>query len=162
MVSDVENGSDMAGVPDNVGRAKGIAHVLYGGIRPEVPGHGGEECAGYLPPYMMIGETMLSTTIMVVVGIIGLRTFTMPERFRPHVDYPFKRFLLVLLCIVFGIEVGFKLGHCSLLYLLNPCHIITVLQVICLETSRGEREVSRERESEGGRGRERERERSAS
>ena len=108
---------------------KGIGDVLYGGIRPDIPGHGGEECAHYLPPYQLIGETLLTTAIMIFVGILAFRTYTMPKVFPKHEDLASKRILLIFLCIVYGIEIGFKIVNRSALYLLNPCHVTTVIEV---------------------------------
>ena len=111
------------------GLLKGVGDVLYGGIRPEIPGHGGEECANYLPPYQLIGETLLSTTIMIVVGGLGVRTLTMPKVFPKHEDLASKRFLLVFMCLMFGIELGYKITNRSVLYLMNPCHVATAIEV---------------------------------
>ena len=123
----------MEGAPDSPeagsGVLKDLANALYGGIRPEVPGHGGEECANYLSPYALVGETLLSTVIMVVVGAISLRTLTLPEKFPRRDDFVFKRFLLTFTCLLFGIEIGYKLCSRSALYLLNPCHVITTIEV---------------------------------
>lgn len=103
---------------------------MYGGIRPEIPGHGGEVCANYLPTYQMIGETLLSTTIMIVAGVRAWYTLTMPRIFPKERDVLSKRLLLMFLCLTFGIEIGFKLANRSALYLFNPCHISTIIQVI--------------------------------
>lgn len=111
---------------------KSIGNVLYGGIRPEIPGHGGEECANYLTPNQMIGETLLSTTIMVVVGALAWRALTMPKAFPRHEDLVSRRVLLASLCLLFGVEIGFKVCNRCLLYLLNPCHVITVIEVLYL------------------------------
>ena len=111
------------------GVLKGIGDVMYGGIRPEIPGHGGEECARYLSPGQMIGETLLTTAIMVVVGTFGWKTFTLPRVFPKHEDLASKRLLLTLTCLMFGIELGYKLVNRAALYLFNPCHVITIIEV---------------------------------
>ena len=106
-----------------------LLDVLYGGIRPEIPGHGGAECASYLSKSSMVLETLISTTMMVVVGIIGVKTYTMPKAFPRMDDYAGKRLLLAVICLVFGVEVGFKICNRQVLYLLNPCHVLTVIEV---------------------------------
>lgn len=112
-----------------------LADVLYGGINPEIPGHGGEECAAFLSQGTMIFETMLSTAMMVIVGVFGSMTYTMPKAFPVRDDFVSKRFLLVLLCLVFGIEIGYKICSKQVLYLLNPCHVLTVAEVSECEAS---------------------------
>ncbi len=106
-----------------------IKEALFGGIDPNIPGHGGAECATYLTPKTMLMETMLSTSMMIIVGIVGWFTYTMPSTFPKQANSVAKQFLLVLLCLVFGLEIGYKLCSKELLYLLNPCHVITVIQV---------------------------------
>jgi hypothetical protein len=119
------------------GTLKSIGNVLYGGIRPEIPGHGGDECANYLTPKQMIGETLLSSTIMVVAGTLAWRTLTMPKTFPRHEDLLSKRALLAAMCLLFGIEIGYKICNRSALYLLNPCHIITAIEIWLLASKPG-------------------------
>ena len=107
-----------------------IKDVMYGGINPNIPGHGGKECVAYLSKETMILETAISTFMMVVVGIFGCYTYTMPSVFSEQFSSASKRFLLVFLCLVFGIEVGFKICSRQVLYLLNPCHVITAIEVV--------------------------------
>lgn len=104
--------------------------VLYGGIRPDIPGHGGEKCAAYLSKRTMILETLLSTCMMVIVGVFGSCTYTMPQIFSHEKCSTVKKLLLITLCLVFGVEVGYKICSRQVLYLLNPCHVITIIEVM--------------------------------
>ena len=108
-----------------------LADVLYGGIKPDIPGHGGEECASYLPKSTMLLETAITTAMMLVVAVLGWWTYTMPSKFPVRDDHLGKRFLLAALCLVFGLEVGYKVCSRQVLYLLNPCHVITMIEVCC-------------------------------
>ena len=40
--------------------------------------------------------------------------------------------LLLLLALVYGLELGFKLSQGKVLLLLNPCHILTLIQMFLL------------------------------
>ena len=103
--------------------------VLYGGIRPDIPGNGGEECAAYLTRKTMLLETLLSTFMMVVVSIFGYYTYSMPQIFLPEKCSTLKKLLLIVLCLILGMEIGYKASSRQVLYLLNPCHVITVIEV---------------------------------
>lgn len=103
--------------------------VLYGGIRPDIPGNGGAECAAYLSRNTMIFETLLSTFMMIVVGVFGYYTYSMPQIFLPEKCSTVKKLLLIVLCLVLGMEIGYKASSRQVLYLLNPCHVITVIEV---------------------------------
>lgn len=104
--------------------------ALYGGIRPhEVPGHGGPECAAYLSKETKITETCITTVIMLVVLSYALKRVSLPSQPPPE-DYHFwKGPLLALLSIVYGLQIGYKISSGQLLYMLNPCHVITVAEV---------------------------------
>jgi hypothetical protein len=119
------------------GILKGVGNVLYGGIRPEIPGHGGEECARYLTPKQLVGETLLSTSIMLFVGILAWKSFTLPKVFPRHQDATSKRILLTFMCLLFGVEIGYKICNRSVLYLLNPCHVITMIEIYLLASKPG-------------------------
>lgn len=103
--------------------------VFYGGIRADIPGHGGAECAAYLSKNTMILETLLSTSMMITVGVFGFFTYTMPQIIPSEKCSTMKKLLLILLCLVLGVEFGYKMCSRQVLYLLNPCHVITVIEV---------------------------------
>jgi len=43
-----------------------------------------------------------------------------------------RTYLLVILTLVFGIEIGFKLQSKQMIFCFNPCHIFTVMQIYFL------------------------------
>ena len=76
----------------------------------------------------------VATVIMVVAGTFAVMTFTLPQQISPSDGNPvLKRALLVLLCLVFGTELGYKICSLQVLYLLNPCHVITMVEVGVVE-----------------------------
>jgi len=105
--------------------------ALYGGINPaEVPGHGGAECVAYLSNKTKIFETCLSTTIMLIASVYAFKRFTLPAKPPPEGDHFWKGPLLALLSAVFGLQIGYKISSGQLMYMLNPCHFLTMVEVL--------------------------------
>lgn len=46
-----------------------------------------------------------------------------------HHDWPGRRIVLLIHSLTFGVEIGYKLSSRSVLWLLNPCHMVTAVQV---------------------------------
>ena len=104
--------------------------ALYGGINPEeVPGHGGAECVAYLSNKTKIFETCLSTTIMLIASVYAFKRFSLPAKPPPEGDHFWKGPLLALLSAVLGLQIGYKISSGQLLYMLNPCHFLTIVEV---------------------------------
>ena len=69
--------------------------------------------------------------------IFAMKTYSYPVLKKKPVDPVNKQVLLVLLCLTFGVEIGYKICSRQVLYLLNPCHVITMVEVrllCCMST----------------------------
>lgn len=110
---------------------------VYGGVDPKFEGNGGPECAGFLTPQQRTIETLIIVLVSLVeVGVALKKIGTSKDLGVVGKDPPKakqdslgKNLLLVALCLTFGVEVGFKFATKTVIYLLNPCHVITMVQV---------------------------------
>lgn len=110
---------------------------IYGGVDPKFEGNGGPECAAFLPPQQRIFESLVIVLVSLVeVGVALKKIGTSKdlglvgkEQPKAKEDSLGKNLLLVALCMTFGVEVGFKFATKTVIYLLNPCHVITMVQV---------------------------------
>jgi hypothetical protein len=77
-------------------------------------------------------ETVIVVGLAIPTMFIALKNLTpvvvdLKER---RGGEPFgKRLLLVMICLLWGIEIGFKFSSRTVIFLLNPCHVTTALQV---------------------------------
>lgn len=118
---------------------------VYGGVDPKFEGNGGPECAAFLSPRQRVIETVIITVIALVEVGVALKKISVSrdskvvgkDGIKSKEDSLGKNLLLVALCMTFGVEVGFKFATKTVIYLLNPCHIITMIQVrtcLCVGT----------------------------
>lgn len=103
----------------------------YSGVDFSIYGNGGPECASYLPWQQIILETVLVAAWAIILEIYipwkrsvcnYMPNLELRERFG-------RKLLLAGLCLIWGIEIGYKLSTRQLIFILNPCHVITFLQV---------------------------------
>lgn len=110
---------------------------MYGGVDPRFEGNGGPECAAFLPPWQRACESLVFVLLSVAEVIVSARNINVSRAHREAVrdtrrhkeDSLGKNLLLAALCITFGVEVGFKFATKTVIYLLNPCHVVTMIQV---------------------------------
>ena len=109
-----------------------------GGISFEVAGNGGLECRDHVPLSRRITETCIGIGLPLGAYLIHKSTSSQknPQKI-PHQNqnqqYSLLRLvLLVSLSFVFGIEVGYKFASKQLIWLLNPCHVTSFLQIYLL------------------------------
>lgn len=108
-----------------------ITDVLYGGVDFSLPGNGGKECVEYLSSNQRIVETLVYELFTIFVFWKMLGTVSIPDELPAYREGTGvgKRLLLVLHCLIFGIEIGFKFATKQIIFLLNPCHVLTAIQV---------------------------------
>ncbi|KFM77106.1 Transmembrane protein 164, partial [Stegodyphus mimosarum] len=110
-----------------------VSDWSYHGVNHSIKGNGGPDCVNFLSSQRRILETVVACSIGCYSVCWGYKRYTLPPV--PKVvreDRGGKRLLLVLMCLVFGIEIGFKFSSRTVIYILNPCHIITTIQIFLL------------------------------
>ena len=120
---------------------------LCKGVNPQFPGNGGPECASYLGFTQRILETILVLSVCafemwITWPYLKIPTSTLQavERHRQSGrGETGKRVLLIALCIVLGVELGLKFATKTVIYMMNPCHVITIVEVCKLNGCPGPR-----------------------
>ncbi|KAJ8266920.1 hypothetical protein GJAV_G00136180 [Gymnothorax javanicus] len=113
---------------------------VYGGVDPKFEGNGGPECAAFLSPQQRINESLIMIVVSIIEVVLALRKINISKELKEIAkngvtvkeDSLGKNLLLVALCMTFGVEVGFKFATRTIIYLLNPCHIVTMVQIFLL------------------------------
>lgn len=75
-----------------------------------------------------VPSTTTTTTTGGGGGSGGITTTTTINHYYEKVPAG-KQILLVVMTLILGLELGFKFASRSVIYILNPCHIITMIQV---------------------------------
>lgn len=105
----------------------------YDGVNSSIPRNVGLECANYLTLRRRIIETLLISVFIISCIVWGLKRANLPKN-QAYVcqDSVGRRVLLIMMTLVLGMEIGFKFTSRTVIYLLNPCHITTALQLYLL------------------------------
>ena len=112
-------------------------NFLYGGIDFSVAGEGGPDCTDFITPHQRLAETAVFGLLSLAVLAQSWRSVQLEgnnnqdsggkDQYRAG-----RQCLLVLLAVTGGLELGFKLSSGQVLWLLNPCHVLTVTQLFLL------------------------------
>ncbi|XP_014673878.1 PREDICTED: transmembrane protein 164-like [Priapulus caudatus] len=119
--------------------------LAYAGVDPTFPGNGGLDCMQFSGPKQRVIEVLCGTSLGVYEICYAykclqkrqdnIKALVAKDKARNHLnrhDITLKKMLLVVMCLAFGIELGFKFATKQLIFLLNPCHIATMLQIYVL------------------------------
>ena len=106
----------------------------------KVPGNGGLECRDHVSFNRRVLETMVGMGVPLLFYSLHMKTSNSLQKRQksstsaPHeTRYSFLRLILLIsLSFVFGIEVGFKLATKQLIWLFNPCHVTSMIQMYLL------------------------------
>lgn len=106
----------------------------YDGVNASIPRNVGPECANYLSLKRRIIETLFISIFIIIFLVWGYRHIKLPTKvsYANH-DRVGKRVLLIIMSLVLGIEIGFKFTSRTVIYILNPCHVTTAVQVKLIE-----------------------------
>ena len=103
----------------------------YSGVDFELYGNGGNECRNFLPPLQIVLETVF-IVIYAATCELYYPWYRSVCNYKPNLELRERfgrKLLLAGLCIIWGIEIGFKLSTRQLIFILNPCHVVTFIQV---------------------------------
>lgn len=108
---------------------------LYSGVNKTVARNAGPECASFLSPTWRLIESVIVLSASFFLFLWSYQKIRLPMTTYIRKDRTGKRLLLVLMCIIWGMEIGYKFSSRTVIYLLNPCHVTTAIQVtseICI------------------------------
>lgn len=107
----------------------------YSGVNLSVPRNAGPECAEYLSPQRRWVESVIILSASVAALVWSWGRLQVPEAVYVRRDRGGRRLLLVLMSLIWGMEIGYKFSSSTVIYLLNPCHITTAMQIYLLAAS---------------------------
>lgn len=106
----------------------------YTGVDFSLYGNGGPSCMNFLTPKWLAIET-LCVILFSATFEIYYPWYKSVCNYQPNLllrERFGRKLLLAALCLIWGIEIGFKLSTRQLIFILNPCHMITLAQLVLL------------------------------
>ena len=104
----------------------------YAGVDTTLYGNGGPDCAYFIPGWQKFCETLIFGGLAMLEIWFAYPRLKLPDRIpdtEMKGDRTGRKVMLMIMCVIFGIEIGFKCATKQVIWLLNPCHVITMVQV---------------------------------
>ncbi|GAB6021303.1 hypothetical protein CHUAL_003918 [Chamberlinius hualienensis] len=109
---------------------------IYDGVDPSIPGNGGPDCASYSSMYYRVLEATIVIFISSFYAYWGWKRIRVKNLYAVSKQLvedvhtqQLKKYLLAVMCLLFGCELGFKFASRTVIYILNPCHLVTIVQI---------------------------------
>lgn len=102
----------------------------YSGVNKTVPRNAGLECAEFMNPVWRRIETVFVLAFAVTLFKWSYSKIKLPSVVFVRRDRRGRRTLLVMMSLIWGMEIGYKFSSSTVIYLLNPCHVTTAIQVL--------------------------------
>ncbi|CAD7012205.1 transmembrane protein 164 [Ceratitis capitata] len=106
------------------------------GVNDDIPRTAGPECVNYMTNRRRWTESIILSSIFIYLIYRAAKRMnpivlpTAKEINKPH--SAIRLMLIIMMTLIFGIELGFKFANRNMIYVLNPCHIQTVVQIYLL------------------------------
>jgi len=123
------------GLPDSTSFLSVITDYLIGGVDLNLAGNGGAGCPTFRSPQRKIIETVLVGGLSILAYKTAqkkIKSSTETRSGSHHQLFTGRQLVLIAITIMFGIQVGFKIGSKTVIWLLQPCHMLTALQIFLL------------------------------
>jgi len=114
-----------------------LRDVWTGGIDWSLPGNGGLDCASYLSPTRKLVEFWVGVAISAFIFFIGFRIHVKPKNLDLQIvsnsttGY-YTKCLLFTLGLTYSLEMFYKLVTYQLIFIVNPCHCLCLVQMLIL------------------------------
>lgn len=102
----------------------------YDGVNGSIPRNTGFECVNYLTTTRHIAESLILIPVAIVIFKFGMSKLPPLQINYSGTDRILfgKQLLLIIMTALLGLEMGFKLCTRTAIYILNPCHVTSMLQ----------------------------------
>lgn len=134
-MSELEN-KTLLFIKADIENFSGSWNIWTQGIDFDLPGNGGQNCLNYLSLKQRLWETFLGlfiTSFAFYFSKSPKNNFANLDTLRETWKLPFSRLILIIcMSICYGMELTYKLATKQLIFMINPCHILCLLQLCVL------------------------------